>query len=176
MQCLNCDTETSNPMYCGKSCAAVVNGRKHPKRQRREGSLPWLPEGQTRPCGLDSCTGRVPRNSRFCGPSCSSIKKRLDRIERWLAGDYEEATCPRGLERFAREYLLELADYTCSKCGWREFHPVDGKPLVQVDHEDGDALNNDPANLQVLCPNCHSMTPHYGARNKKGTRAIRRGR
>ena len=29
--------------------------------------------------------------------------------------------------------------------------------VLQVDHIDGNHLNNDPENLQVLCANCHSL-------------------
>ena len=31
-------------------------------------------------------------------------------------------------------------------------------------HIDG---NNEESNLQLLCPNCHSLTPTFGALNKK---------
>ena len=31
---------------------------------------------------------------------------------------------------------------------------------------DGNSLNNQEVNLQVLCPNCHSLTPNFGSRNK----------
>jgi len=37
---------------------------------------------------------------------------------------------------------------------------------LHVDHIDGVHANNDPANLRLLCPNCHSQTPTYGAKNQ----------
>lgn len=48
----------------------------------------------------------------------------------------------------------------CSLCGlgpeWR------GMPLVlQVDHIDGDHLNNLVENLRFICPNCHSQTDTF---------------
>ncbi|GAA1809788.1 hypothetical protein GCM10009749_17860 [Agromyces neolithicus] len=34
-----------------------------------------------------------------------------------------------------------------------------GKPLtLELDHVDGDRLNNELANLRLLCPNCHAQT------------------
>lgn len=50
--------------------------------------------------------------------------------------------------------------YQCACCGntgeWQ------GAPLtLQVDHIDGDFLNNEIENLRFLCPNCHRLTPNF---------------
>ena len=43
-----------------------------------------------------------------------------------------------------------------------------GKPLkLQVHHRDGNRDNNDLNNLQILCPNCHSQTDTWCAKNRK---------
>jgi len=66
-----------------------------------------------------------------------------------------------------RRALLAIGrEYVCVGCGggprWN------GKDLVlQVDHIDGDSLNNLPENLRFLCPNCHSQTETFGAKNIK---------
>ena len=62
--------------------------------------------------------------------------------------------------------MLEKSNYSCEICGWHETNPTTGKVPVQVHHKDGDCTNNKEDNLQVLCPNCHSLTPTYGAINK----------
>lgn len=42
-----------------------------------------------------------------------------------------------------------------------------GRPItLQVDHIDGDRLNNLMENLRFLCPNCHSQTPTFSGRNR----------
>jgi hypothetical protein len=49
--------------------------------------------------------------------------------------------------RILRQMILERDLYCCRVChGWGD----------QVDHIDGDASNNDPGNLQVLCLRDHS--------------------
>ena len=41
----------------------------------------------------------------------------------------------------------------CAHCGFVALHPAQ----YDVDHIDGDHDNNDPANLQTLCANCHRL-------------------
>ena len=37
-------------------------------------------------------------------------------------------------------------------------------------------MNNSEENLQLLCPNCHSLTENFGARNQNCTRVDKRVR
>jgi len=92
----------------------------------------------------------------------------------WLTGNNELASSKNGCTVWARRYLLDEANNSCEKCGWGELHPVDRLPLVEVDHIDGDHTNNRRGNLQVLCPNHHSMTPFHRNRNKGNGRGYRR--
>jgi len=52
----------------------------------------------------------------------------------------------------------------CEECGlgpeWK------GKPLrLQIDHRNGDFLDNRPGNPRFLCPNCHAQTETFGSKN-----------
>ena len=38
-------------------------------------------------------------------------------------------------------------------------------------HIDGDCTNNKMENLQLLCPNCHSLTSNFGSLNKNSKRS-----
>lgn len=52
---------------------------------------------------------------------------------------------------------------TCSKCGISEWN---GEKLnIELDHIDGDRTNHRLNNLKMLCPNCHSQTSTFRARN-----------
>jgi len=53
------------------------------------------------------------------------------------------------------------------RCGCGQGPEWQGKKLVlQIDHIDGDFLNNRKENLRFLCPNCHSQTETFGAKNQ----------
>ncbi len=41
------------------------------------------------------------------------------------------------------------------------------KLTLQVDHRDGDWLNNVRSNLRFLCPNCHSQTENWAGKGKR---------
>ena len=62
--------------------------------------------------------------------------------------------------------MFEKNDNKCQKCGWSIISEYTGKIPLQVDHIDGDWTNNRPENLQLLCPNCHTLTANYGSLNK----------
>ena len=53
----------------------------------------------------------------------------------------------------------------CSNCGISEWN---GKFLpLELDHIDGNPTNHDIDNLRMLCPNCHSQTETFRAKNKR---------
>lgn len=45
-----------------------------------------------------------------------------------------------------------------------------GKIPLEVNHIDGNAKNNIEENLELLCPNCHSLTHNFRNLNKKSAR------
>jgi len=66
-----------------------------------------------------------------------------------------------------RKLLAEgIFDPECATCGnttWRDC-PV---PL-ELEHKNGNRYDNRLQNLELLCPNCHALTPTYRGRNIGG--------
>ena len=91
-------------------------------------------------------------------PENFSKRKRKEVCKEWFIVGYVNRTSLRN--KVIRDGDLE---YRCAECGLAKWQ---GRPLsLQLEHKDGDPLNNLKENLCFLCPNCHSQTATY-SRNK----------
>ena len=159
MVCLECKSETKNPKFCSKSCAAKYNN-KSGKYNRRTF------EGSCKMCNVPISSSRT-----YCKNCYSNNARNTSKIPKWLNGEWGGGT-DYGLSQIIRKYLLEQNNYSCSKCGFNKNHPDDGKTILEINHIDGDGTNHSPENLEVLCPNCHALTPTYRARNYGNGRPV----
>lgn len=107
----------------------------------------------------------------FCSHTCRRENEYRTNVQLWLEGKISGTTGELyQFKTFARRYLFTRANHQCTKCGWSDVHPITGKCPLQINHIDGNAANNDLSNLEVLCPNCHSMTENFGSLNKGSAR------
>lgn len=149
MKCKNCNKETSNKKFCSKSCSASYNN----KGVRRHGS---------QPVDCEYCGSKVTRTgSKFCSRSCYVRHKHEKNVKDWYSGKNISV-------KTIRKHLFEKHSNKCTKCGWGEINPYSKTelPPLEVEHIDGCYTNNRPENLDLLCPNCHSLTKTYKALNK----------
>ena len=106
---------------------------------------------------------------KYCSPNCQCEYQYKKYIERWKNGEESGVIGKYDMSKYVRKYMLEKAGNKCEKCGWNKVNPATGKIPLQIHHIDGDCTNNKEENLQVLCPNCHSLTENFGSRNKNAT-------
>ncbi len=100
----------------------------------------------------------------YCSIQCTKDGQRKEKRLRFLEGKI----VGRG---HLRNHLVDINGWKCMVCNL-ETWMGDLIPL-EVDHINGDAGNNLPANLRLICPNCHSQTPTHKAKNKGNGRGSR---
>ena len=146
--------------FCNRSCAAKFNNRGKVKNGVAH---PFY--GVERGCQI--CGNPVRQFSlAFCSRKCGHRGIYLKFIEGWKRGDVDGRKGADSTSSHINRYLREKFGNKCSRCGWDEVNTYTKKVPVQVHHKDGDHRNMIEDNLDLLCPNCHSLTPTHGGRNK----------
>lgn len=166
--CLCCGSIIKQPnnkrlkKFCNSSCAAKYNNSK-----RRKNSIEYT--GKCKYCGKD-----ISYPKKYCNIDCQNLFEQKEYIENWQKGLISGVIGKYGISHRIRKYLLIKNNYKCEKCGWGEINPITNKVPLQIHHIDGDCLNNREENLQLLCPNCHSLTETFGNLNKNSKRIFRK--
>lgn len=70
-----------------------------------------------------------------------------------------------------RRYIKNTRIWACESCGIKTWK--DREIPLQVHHIDGNRYHNTDKNLQLLCPNCHSITDNYMWKNVKGVKVFK---
>lgn len=72
--------------------------------------------------------------------------------------------------KISKRRLLDngTLEYKCYSCGITRWN--NKKIVLQIEHLDGDHLNNEVSNITLLCYNCHSQTKTFAGKNVKNKR------
>lgn len=157
-----CDNTTDNPLYCSRSCSVTVNNRK-PKRVRQ---------------GRYYCFGcgiyLTRQGNKYCSVDCRQYYEYNTYIQNWLSG-LESGNIGEqlGVSAHVRRYMFEKHNSSCQRCGWAQRNEYTGRIPLTIHHTDGNAAKTTPDNLELLCPNCHSLTATYGGSNRGNGRKAR---
>jgi predicted HNH restriction endonuclease len=194
--CLQCGKELntrSQTKFCSSSCAAKYNNSKRelseeirvkishtlqkknpdfngvfkPLTKRSKAAINEKFNGEKRYC--KNC-GKELKGTKidFCDRICHNEYNYKTYIERWKNGNEDGMAGKYGLSQHIRKYFFEKYKNKCQICGWGETNKKTGKIPLEVHHIDGDYTNNKEENLQLLCPNCHSLTETYKNANGHG--------
>jgi hypothetical protein len=163
--CKNCFEEIPygkrNNIFCSSSCSAIFNNKKRKK------------EKVCKKCNKILKTNH--HKSVYCSNKCHSTLRYKNYIEKWKKGG-ETGMRGEQISNHIRRYLFEKYNNKCSNlgCGWGEINSYSKRIPLEVEHIDGNYLNNKEENLTLLCPNCHSLTKTAKGANRGNGRYYRR--
>lgn len=123
-------------VFCSTKCANIRNRKAH--------NCPV--------CGIEILTRR---NALTCSRRCSNIHRTGTQYN--IGRPKDKATT---LRSFRNQLILDRGS-CCNRCGFDEVG------ILQVHHiiERCNGGTDDPSNLEVLCPNCHTLH-HYKTNTK----------
>ena len=155
-RCPACSTQLPYPKrknrFCNHSCAASFN-------RNRKGTARKPPQCK---CCNAPTKGRPGRSNVYC-ESCITQKRHLHR----------KALKDLKTDASRRVYLLRTRSHRCEGCNRKTWRGA--QIPLEMDHIDGDPTHNEETNLQLVCPNCHALSPfHRGANRGRGRTQRRR--
>ena len=91
------------------------------------------------------------------------LKRKETHKQNILTSNYEDLSFES-----LRFRILYEQENKCNRCGLDKWLGQD--IILELEHKDGNNKNNVRDNLEMICPNCHSLTETWRGRNKKERR------
>ncbi len=113
-------------------------------------------------CGKEHAFKGYSYVNKYCDNKCQREYEYKHYIAEWKTGT-QNGVNRFGTSKHLYRYILEKQEGKCNICGIDSWN---GSSLtLELDHKDGNHQNNNEKNLRCICPNCHSQTPTYKAKN-----------
>jgi hypothetical protein len=175
MICENCGKETiDDKRFCTIRCARSFSTKaSRAERNKKiaeslrgrtweQRSLPALKfhcefcnKGFVKKIALSGHTSKCQNNPNMV----IKEKKRFKEKETLLSLPYEQV--PLSLRR---EKIYREQDGNCNRCGLAEW--LGQRITLELEHKNGNHYDDSRENVELLCPNCHSLTDTWRGRNK----------
>ena len=183
--CPTCNTVfvKAENIYCSSRCAAIKNNSKRVYCERvridklpstvkveltKRSTLRYIEPKTCRFCKINFLP--LSKESKYCSLNCSAQdrrKMREDEIENLIKSGRSLSTDLNNNNAIYRRYLIRKFGPKCMKCGWSKINQFSKKVPIELEHKDGNCINNNLDNLELLCPNYHSLSKFYKGANKR---------
>lgn len=167
--CLDCGCEISKKASkCRKCSRPNLKGRKRKTKEEAKICIKCNKNNKLKGrhhclnCTQKKCKNPdcevyiIDKHKKYCSPQCCYDHRRA---KKYKAIEFKEINSRKSVKK----YLIDKHNF-CKSCGIGPEY--NGQPLtLELEHIDGDSSNNSLDNVCLLCPNCHSQTDTYRAKN-----------
>ena len=144
--------------FCSRHCSSIYNNHFLPKKKRKFKICLY--------CNKEILSYKA---KKYCNLQCQgkhTVEKLFVEIENLKNNIRKDSSGNIIGQNAFRRYLISKRGAKCEKCGWSKENPISKKIPIVMNHIDGNPENWNLSNLELLCPNCDSLTPTYKALNK----------
>jgi hypothetical protein len=108
------------------------------------------------------------------GGNFANMKKTLQRLKvdtsHWTGQGWSKGQQLKDWSEYTKAvrlkpHLIKKRGHCCEKCNRKTWRGE--KVPLEIHHLDSDRTNNEEFNLELLCCNCHAITPDWRGRKKK---------
>ena len=147
------EVKRGNGKFCSRKCGGAYNGKKRIAKYK----LINTPNVSCAQCGKEFYKKISDQNNSrsglfFCRRKCKDEAQKIGGVQGIIPSHYGTTLTDY------RTHALRNLPNECSRCSFDSVTEI-----LQVHHKDCDRKNNTIENLEILCPNCHSME-HYATR------------
>jgi len=168
-RCSRSFSTSKNRKETSKKTSETLSGKKRVQHLSQDlvNSCPYCSKGYIKKISLRShiimCTSG-PNGQKI------AIEKELKRTKReaeLMTSLFSELKGP-----LKRERIFKEQNSSCNRCQLSSW--LGEKITLELEHKDGNHFNDIRENLELLCPNCHSLTSTWRGRNKNKGRSGKR--
>jgi len=178
-ECENCKNIHNGEYASGRFCSAKCSRSFSTSKNRAEinkkvsNSLSGRSSNKHEKC--DTCNrlfgskNTLDSHKEHCSENQNKVlrdRKKSQMIEKELSHPFEKIKKSYRKEKILRDQLGK-----CNKCGLDKW--LGEEITLELEHKDGNHSNDSRENLELLCPNCHSMTNTWRGRNKRNEKRRR---
>jgi len=188
MKCEKCQTETEN-RFCSRSCANSYSREQDKCGTKIVNCIDCGKEievdkrASSKQCKCINCKKDKTNNQfclncgepvrlkihKYCSKKCQMDFQYKQFIEDWKqlkkSGNISLKS-ELSISGYVKKYIKEKFENKCCKCDWAELNKFTNSVPLEIHHIDGNPQNTIEENLELICPNCHSLTQSHSTKKK----------